>query len=42
VSQATETYSREFDSIFFQLPPHIRDRIEGRIHACYEMPEFQG
>ena len=32
MSQATEIYSREFDSIFFQLPPHIRDRIEGRIH----------
>jgi len=32
VNQATEVYSREFDTIFFRLPPHIRERIEGRIH----------
>lgn len=31
MNQATEVYSREFDSIFFPLPPHVRDRIEGRI-----------
>jgi len=31
VNQATEIYSREFDSIFFGLPPQIRKRIESRI-----------
>ena len=31
MKQATEVYSREFDTIFFKLPPHIRERIESRI-----------
>jgi len=31
VNRATEVYSREFDSIFFRLPPDVRDRIESRI-----------
>lgn len=31
MNQATEVYSREFDAIFFNLPPHMRARIEGRI-----------
>ena len=31
MNQATEVYSREFDAIFFKLPPHIRERIEDRI-----------
>ncbi len=31
MNQATEVYSREFDSLFFQLPPHIRGRIEAKI-----------
>ena len=29
--QATEIYSREFDAIFLQLPPAIRERIEAKI-----------
>lgn len=29
--QATEVYSREFDSIFFKLPRPIRRRIEAKI-----------
>ena len=32
MSQATEVYSREFDSIFCRLPPDLRGRIESRIH----------
>ena len=31
MSQATEIYAREFDTIFFKLPPAVQDRIEGRI-----------
>ena len=31
MNQATEVYSREFDTIFFKLPPHIHERIESRI-----------
>ncbi len=31
MNRATEVYSREFDSIFFRLPPDVRDRIESRI-----------
>jgi hypothetical protein len=31
MNQATEIYSREFDSIFFSLPPSLRDRLETRI-----------
>ena len=29
--QATEVYAREFDAIFFKLPPHIRGLIESKI-----------
>lgn len=29
--QATEVYSREFDAIFFKLPPRIRELIESKI-----------
>ena len=29
--QATEIYSREFDAIFFNLPPRIRELIESKI-----------
>jgi len=31
MNQATEIYSREFDSIFFSLPPSLQDRLETRI-----------
>ena len=31
MSQATEIYAREFDSIFFALPPGTQDRIESQI-----------
>jgi mRNA interferase RelE/StbE len=31
VNQATEIYSREFDSIFFQLPPQLQNRILAQI-----------
>ena len=31
MNQATEIYSREFDSIFFRLPPHLQDRIEAKL-----------
>ena len=31
MNQATEIYSREFDAIFFRLPPQIQGRIEARI-----------
>lgn len=31
MGQATEIYAREFDTIFFNLPPAVQDRIEGRI-----------
>ena len=29
--QATEIYSREFDAIFYPLPPTVRERIEAKI-----------
>jgi mRNA interferase RelE/StbE len=31
VSRATEVYSREFDSVFFKLPPGTRELVEGKI-----------
>jgi mRNA-degrading endonuclease RelE of RelBE toxin-antitoxin system len=31
VSPAQQIYSREFDKIFFNLPPHIRVHIESKI-----------
>ncbi|MBI5387545.1 MAG: type II toxin-antitoxin system RelE/ParE family toxin [Verrucomicrobia bacterium] len=31
MSQATEVYAREFDTIFFALPPAVQDRIERKI-----------
>ena len=31
MNQATEIYSREFDSIFFSLPRSLQDRLETRI-----------
>ena len=31
MNQATEIYSREFDSIFFRLPPQVQGRIEARL-----------
>ncbi len=31
MNQATEIYSREFDSIFLRLSPHLQNRIEARI-----------
>ena len=31
MSQATEIYSREFDAIFFRLPPQVQGRILARI-----------
>ena len=31
MSQATEIYSREFDTIFFKLSRSVQDRIEARI-----------
>lgn len=53
MNQATEVYSSEFDSIFFRLPPAVRERIEGRIrdlgrrlenfphHRLQGRPEFR-
>ena len=31
MNQATEIYSREFDAIFFRLPPQVQGRIRARI-----------
>ena len=31
MNQATEIYSREFDAVFFRLPPQIQSRIETRL-----------
>ena len=31
MNQATEIYSREFDAVFFRLPPQVRGRIEVRL-----------
>jgi mRNA interferase RelE/StbE len=51
--QATEIYSREFDTIFLQLPPAVRARIEAKIgelgrrledfphHRLQGRPEFR-
>lgn len=32
MSRATEVYSREFDSVFLNLPPRVRELIETKIH----------
>jgi mRNA interferase RelE/StbE len=32
VRQATEIYSREFDSVFLKLPPRVRELVEAKIH----------
>ncbi len=32
MNQATEIYSREFDAIFFRLPPNAQARIEAKLH----------
>lgn len=32
MSLATQVYAREFDSVFFKLPPHVREAIERKIH----------
>jgi mRNA interferase RelE/StbE len=51
--QATEIYSREFDAIFMQLPPRVRQQIEDKIremgrrledfshHRLQGRPEFR-
>ena len=51
--QATEVYSREFDSIFLQLPLRVREQIEAKIcelgrslerfphHRLQGRPEFR-
>jgi mRNA-degrading endonuclease RelE of RelBE toxin-antitoxin system len=31
VRHATETFSREFDAIFFRLPPQVQTRFEARL-----------
>jgi len=31
VDRATEIYAREFDSVFFKLPPQVREAIEKKI-----------
>ena len=31
MNQATEIYSREFDSIFFRLPPQVQGRLQAHI-----------
>ena len=31
MNQATEIYSREFDAVFFRLPPQVQGRIEARL-----------
>jgi len=31
VKQATEIYAREFDALFLDLPPGIRNRMEAKI-----------
>ena len=33
MSQATEIYSHEFDSIFSQLPPGVRGRVQEKIRV---------
>jgi addiction module RelE/StbE family toxin len=32
VSRATEVYSREFDSVYLNLSPRVRELIEAKIH----------
>lgn len=32
MGRATEVYSREFDSVFLNLSPRIREPIEAKIH----------
>ena len=32
MSRATEVYSREFDSVFLNLSPRLRELIEAKIH----------
>lgn len=32
MSRATEVYAREFDSVFLNLPPRVRQLIEAKIH----------
>jgi len=51
--QATEIYTREFDAIFLNLPPRIREQIEAKIrelgrrledfphHRLQGRPEFR-
>lgn len=31
MSQATEVYSREFDSVFFKLPRDVRELVQAKI-----------
>lgn len=31
MSQAAEIYSREFDSVFLELPPRVRELVEAKI-----------
>jgi mRNA interferase RelE/StbE len=33
MDQAEEIYSREFDSIFLKLPPHLRAQIETKVRS---------
>ncbi len=48
MKQATEIYSREFDTRFFQLPLSSRDRIESKIRdlggslECFPHTRLQG
>ena len=32
MSRVTEVYAREFESVFFKLPSHVREAIETKIH----------
>lgn len=32
MTRATEVYAREFDSVFFNLSPRVRELIEAKIH----------
>ncbi len=31
MNQAAEIYSREFDALFFRLPPRVQQRIEAKL-----------
>lgn len=48
MGQATEIYTKEFDRLFFALPPGIRQRIDSRIRdlgsrlASYPHQRLQG